>query len=68
VYDIEDPANPSEVAHWVSTPPEGQLAPQSNDLFVDSHGLIWVTDRTLGGLAVLEPEPSLRGLMEEARL
>jgi hypothetical protein len=55
VYDLEDPAAPREVAHWVPEPPAGQAAPQLNDLFVDSDGLVWVTDRYSGGLYVLEP-------------
>jgi hypothetical protein len=40
---------------------------QINDLFVDSGGLVWVTDRIGGGLYVLEPEPGLARLMDEAR-
>ncbi|GII29224.1 LVIVD repeat-containing protein [Planotetraspora mira] len=67
VYDLEDPDEPREIAHWVSETPPGQQAPQANDLFVDEGGLIWVTDRTHGGLFVLEPEPALAALMEEAR-
>jgi hypothetical protein len=55
VYDLEDPTVPREVAHWVPEPPAGQAAPQLNDLFVDSDGLVWVTDRYSGGLYVLEP-------------
>lgn len=67
VYDLADPVRPREVAHWVPAAPAGQPVPQSNDLFVDSDGLIWVTDRIGGGLAVLEPDPGLRELMEQAR-
>ncbi|MBE1491561.1 LVIVD repeat-containing protein [Plantactinospora soyae] len=67
VYDLADPGDPREVAHWVSETPPGQSAPQANDLFVDSDGLVWVTDRVHGGLFVLEPEPRLRALMERAR-
>ena len=67
VYDLADPDDPREIAHWVSETPPGQRAPQANDLFVDLDGLIWVTDRTHGGLFVLEPEPALAALMEEAR-
>jgi hypothetical protein len=65
VYDLEDPAAPVEVAHWVPEAPPGQEAPQSNDLFVDSGGLVWVTDRIGGGLSALEPDARLRGLMRE---
>ena len=68
VYDTADPEHPVEVAHWVSQTPPGQAAPQANDLFVDSDGLIWVTDRGGGGVFVLEPEPELAALMREAEL
>ena len=68
VYDLADPHHPVEVAHWVPEPPPGQAAAQINDLFVDAGGLIWVTDRIAGGLYVLQAEPGLAALMEEARL
>lgn len=63
VYDLQDPASPREIAHWVSRTPPSQAAPQSNDLFVDAGGLVWVTDRTHGGLSVLEAEGELAALM-----
>jgi streptogramin lyase len=63
VYDLEDPDSPHEIAHWISQTPPGQAAPQSNDLFVDREGLIWVTDRMQGGLFVLEPEGELAALI-----
>jgi hypothetical protein len=66
VYDVEDPERPREVAHWLPAPPPGQAAPQTNDLFVDAGGLVWVTDRIGGGLSALEPEPELAALMREA--
>jgi hypothetical protein len=68
VYDLEDPAHPVEVAHWVPEPPPGQAAPQVNDLFVESGGLIWATDRYAGGVFALEPEPALAELLDAARL
>ena len=55
VYDLEDPAAPREVAHWLPEPPPGREAPQVNDVFVDASGLVWLTDRYAGGLSVLEP-------------
>jgi hypothetical protein len=55
VYDLEDPTAPREVAHWLPEAPAGQEAPQVNDVFVDASGLVWLTDRYAGGLAVLEP-------------
>jgi len=67
VYDLADAAHPVEVAHWVPAAPPGQAVPQSNDLFVDEDCNIWVTDRVAGGLNVLEPEPLVRELMDQAR-
>lgn len=63
VYDISDPGQPVEIAHWCPPVPPGQAVPQINDVFVDHEGLIWVTDRLNGGLYVLEPEPELRRRM-----
>jgi hypothetical protein len=59
VYDVRDPEHPEEVASWV--PDQDQ--PQSNDLFVEEGGRVWVTDRFTGGLYCLEPEPELAELM-----
>ncbi|MCU1546882.1 MAG: hypothetical protein JWP30_1982 [Homoserinimonas sp.] len=66
VYDLADPENPREVAHWVSATPPGSAAPQSNDLFVDSDGIIWVTDRGTGGVFALQPDDELAALMVES--
>jgi hypothetical protein len=68
VYDTADPEDVVEVGHWVATPPEGQPAPQANDLFVDADQLVWVTDRGTGGVACLEPDERLSALMTEAAL
>lgn len=68
VYDLADPAAPLEIAHWVPDPPDGQPVAQINDLFVDSGGLVWATDRVGGGLYALEPEPWLVAKMAAARL
>jgi hypothetical protein len=68
VYDIDEPAAPTEVAYWVPDPPQGQEAPQINDLYVDTSGLIFTTDRISGGLYVLEVSDELAEVMEEARL
>ncbi|MGE5134504.1 MAG: LVIVD repeat-containing protein [Gemmatimonadota bacterium] len=67
VYDLADPCQPREVAHWIPQPPPGQPVAQLNDLFVDAAGLVWVTDRIGGGLYVLEPGPALAALMAEGR-
>ena len=52
--DISDADRPTEVGHFVPPTPPDQLAPQTNDLFVDTDGLIYVTDRLTGGLYVVE--------------
>jgi hypothetical protein len=67
VYDLADATHPVEVAYWVPDAPSGQAVAQSNDLFVDEDCRIWVTDRIGGGLSVIEPEPWLRDLMDDAR-
>jgi hypothetical protein len=64
VYDVADPARPLEVAAWV---PERE-DPQTNDLFVEATGRVWVTDRFTGGLYGLEPEPELAELMRARSL
>lgn len=66
VYDLADPWRPVEVASFVPDAPSGQAVPQSNDLFVDEDCGIWVTDRIGGGVSLLEPEPWLRALMDDA--
>ena len=56
--------NPAKFAHvksadgqafidWLISP-EGQKAPMFNDLYVDTDGLIYVTNRIKGGLYILE--------------
>jgi hypothetical protein len=64
VYDVSDPERPHEVASWVPD----QDAPQTNDLFVEAGGRVWVTDRFVGGLYCLEPEPELAALMRARSL
>jgi hypothetical protein len=63
VYDLSDPARPQEVASWVPD----QDAPQTNDLFVEATGRVWVTDRFTGGLYCLEPEAELAELIHTLR-
>jgi streptogramin lyase len=45
-----------------------QEAPQTNDLFVEANGRIWVTDRFTGGLYCLEPAAELAELMRARAL
>lgn len=54
VIDLRNPYRPEEVGYFIPPPPEGQEAPMFNDLFVDTDGLIYITDRIRGGLYVLE--------------
>lgn len=54
IVDIRNPHRPQEVGFFIPPPPEGQKAPMFNDLFVDSDGLVYVTDRIKGGLYILE--------------
>lgn len=68
VYDLADPGHPLEIGSWVPEAPPGQEAPQTNDLFVEESGRIWVTDRFRGGLYCLEPEPELAELMRARSL
>jgi len=68
VYDLTDPHDPREIAHWVSTAPPGSKVPQANDLFVDADGIIWVTDRGTGGVVALQPDDDLAAVMQEAAL
>lgn len=67
VYDVADPAAPREVGYWLPEPPGGQAAAQSNDLFVEESGRIWVTDRLGGGVTLLEPDAGLAELMDRSR-
>jgi hypothetical protein len=48
VVDIADPLAPREVGHFVPEPAAGRSAPQSNDVALDSRGLIYVVDRHVG--------------------
>jgi len=68
VFDLADPAAPEEIAFWVPETPPGQEDAQTNDLWVDEDGLVWVTDRIGGGLYVLEPDEELRARLAEAAL
>lgn len=63
VYDIRNTARPVEVAYWM--PDDLAAVPQTNDIFVDSRGLVYASDRTGGGIAILQPEPDLANLMTE---
>ena len=54
IHDISDADRPTEVGHYVPPAPEGQKAPQINDVFVDADRLVYITDRISGGVYVVE--------------
>jgi hypothetical protein len=54
VFDVHDPAAPTEIAWYTPDAPPGQPAPQLNDVLVGPDGLIYTTDRWGGGLHILE--------------
>jgi hypothetical protein len=48
IIDIGRPHTPREVAHFLPDPAPGAKRVQSNDVFVDDHGLIFLLDRVRG--------------------
>jgi hypothetical protein len=54
IVDISDPYRPREIGWHVPDPPGG--VPQSNDVYVDTGGLIYLVDRFDGNLEILEPD------------
>ena len=56
VYDIKNPYQPQEIAHFVPPKPANSRvnAIQMNDVYADENGLIYAVDRWSGGLYVLE--------------
>jgi hypothetical protein len=55
-FDIRDPFQPVEVAHFVPEAPRHSTVgvAQTNDVFVASDGLLYAVDRCGGGLDILE--------------
>lgn len=66
VFDLEDPDQPREIAHWIPHCPPGQQACQINDVFVAEDHTVYATDRVNGGVYVLEPAPELSERMGAA--
>ncbi len=61
VIDISNAFRPSETGYFIPPAPKGQESIQINDVYVDSDGLIYITDRIGGGLYILEytgPRPT----------
>lgn len=54
IVDISDKYRPAEVGYFIPPRPEGQVAIQTNDVFVDANGLIYIVDRLDGNMYVLE--------------
>jgi hypothetical protein len=48
VIDISNPYRPEEVASYVPTPPTGFRSAQTNDVFIDGKGFIYMIDRNKG--------------------
>lgn len=67
VYDLENPDDPIEIAHWIPECPPGQKAAQINDVYVDGDLTIYATDRIGGGVYALRPEPDLAARLEDGR-
>jgi hypothetical protein len=55
-YDVRDPFEPREIAHFIPPTPQGSPLPtaQINDVFVDDRGIVFAVDRHAGGLYALE--------------
>jgi hypothetical protein len=55
-YDISNPYQPKEIAHFVPPAPNGAPtgAIQLNDVFIDERGIVYAVDRHVGGLYILE--------------
>jgi hypothetical protein len=48
VIDLSDPYHPREAGHYIPRPVSGERYAQSNDLFVDERGFIYLIDRIRG--------------------
>lgn len=66
VYDVSDPTEPRDIAHWIPESPPGQSAIQINDLYVDADHTIFASDRLTGGLYVVRPDDELSARMTSA--
>ena len=56
IYDVRQPFQPREVAHFVPPAPAGSPVgtAQTNDVYVDERHLLYAVDRHTGGLYILE--------------
>lgn len=53
LVDIADPYRPQEVGYFIPDPASGYRSAQSNDVFYDGNGLLYLIDRC-NGLDILE--------------
>ena len=53
IVNVSNPHRPTEVAHYVPPVPRDQKRVQSNDVYLDDRGLIYLVDR-FRGLHILE--------------
>lgn len=68
VYDLADPVNPRDIAHWIPECPPGQQAIQINDVWVGEDLKVYATDRGTGGVYILEPDEALTERLRAASL
>jgi len=48
IIDLAEPSAPREIGFFIPDPAGGRSAPQTNDVFVDQRGLIYIVDRHVG--------------------
>jgi hypothetical protein len=48
IVDFADPFQPKEIGHYVPDPAPGADRPSSNDVTIDSRGLMYLVDRVNG--------------------
>lgn len=66
VFDLADPDQPIEIAHWIPECPPGQPACQINDVYVAPDHTVYATDRVNGGVYILRPSGELSQRMAAA--
>jgi hypothetical protein len=53
LVDIADPFRPREVGHYIPATPRGGIRPSSNDVTIDSRGILYLVDR-INGVDIIE--------------